>query len=116
MTQIIEFLSCGVYLGIYFSLKNKYKIEDELKLMFLGGISGCCSFSSIFWLDPIKTKLLANDYGSKNSISLIDEVKKNIMLKQKCGVAPALMNQFFSNSIAFLFYEMTIKHFEANAK
>ena len=109
ITLLIEVIGCGVYLGIYFSIKEMFNVSNHHSIMMIGGLTGCLSFLSICCLDPIKTKIMSREF-SESKINYYEEVKQIINKKSKMGIVPALTGSFISNSFAFLFYELSIKH------
>lgn len=98
LTVFLEGVSCGIYFSSY-----NYLREKQINSFLSGGISGVISWTIIYPIDTIKTRI-----QSDNSIKYFDAIRKNCYFR---GYNMCIIRGFLVNGVSFFLYDLLKNNF-----
>lgn len=93
LTVLLEGVSCGIYFSSYHYLK-----ENNINSFLSGGIAGVISWTIIYPIDTIKTRIQSN-----KKLKYLDAIKKNCYFR---GYQMCIIRGFLVNGISFFIYDL----------
>jgi solute carrier family 25 carnitine/acylcarnitine transporter 20/29 len=84
--------------AIYFN--SYYYYKEKTPIMIAGGLAGMTTWSIVYPLDVIKTRMQSDLYETLNDAFIIKGIYK--------GIVPCLIRSVFVNSVSFYTYECII--------
>ena len=98
LTIFLEGVSCGIYFSSYNYLKEK-----NINSFLSGGIAGVLSWTLIYPVDTIKTRI-----QSDNELKYLEAIKKNCYFR---GYKMCIIRGFLVNGVSFYLYDYLKNNF-----